>query len=106
MERHRWPHDLRTNVVLYAFPTGHFTYNSAGTIQRTVRRFSGSLPTAVKLNLKAKQYAGIGSTVPPTAPPKQNSFSRQLQPNIYTVKSVLKSCWYLKGSVTNEQNEK
>jgi hypothetical protein len=40
-------------VVLQAFPAGHFTYNSVGTIQRTVRRFSGSLPDAVRLNLQA-----------------------------------------------------
>jgi hypothetical protein len=42
-------------VVLEAFPAGHFTYNSVGTIQRTVRRFSGSLPVAVRFNLKAGQ---------------------------------------------------
>jgi hypothetical protein len=42
-------------VILEAFPTGHFTYNSVGTIQRTVRRFSGSLPIAVRLNLQAEQ---------------------------------------------------
>jgi hypothetical protein len=42
-------------VVLQAFPTGHFTYNSVGTTQRTVRRFSGSLPIAVRLNLEAGQ---------------------------------------------------
>ena len=42
-------------IVLPAFPTGHFTYNSVGTIQRTVRRFSASLPVAVQLNLNAAQ---------------------------------------------------
>jgi hypothetical protein len=42
-------------IVLPAFPTGHFTYNSMGTIQRTVRRFSASLPVAVQLNLNAAQ---------------------------------------------------
>jgi hypothetical protein len=42
-------------VVLHAFPTGHVTYTSVGSIQRTVRRFSGSLPTAVQLNLNAGQ---------------------------------------------------
>jgi hypothetical protein len=42
-------------VVLQAFPTGHFTYNSVGTIERTVRRFSGNLPAAVQTNLKAAQ---------------------------------------------------
>jgi hypothetical protein len=40
---------------LHAFPTGHFTYNSVGTIQRTVRRFSNSLPIAVQFNLEAAQ---------------------------------------------------
>jgi hypothetical protein len=42
-------------VVLQAFPAGHFTYNSVGTMQRTVRRFCGSLPVAVRINLKAGQ---------------------------------------------------
>jgi len=40
-------------VVLDAFPTGRFAYNSVGTVQRTVRRFSASLPIAVRLNLDA-----------------------------------------------------
>jgi hypothetical protein len=40
-------------VVLQAYPTGHFTYNSVGTIERTVRRFSGSLAMAVRINLQA-----------------------------------------------------
>jgi hypothetical protein len=43
-------------VVLQAFPAGHFTYNSVGTIRRTVRRFSVSLPDAVRLN---RETAGI-----------------------------------------------
>ena len=42
-------------VVLQAFPAGQFTYNSAGTVQRTVRHFSGSLSVAERLNLKAEQ---------------------------------------------------
>ncbi len=42
-------------VVLDGFPTGQFTYNSVGTVQRTVRRFSASLPVAVRLNLEAGQ---------------------------------------------------
>jgi hypothetical protein len=56
-------------VVLSVFPTGNFTYNSVGTIQRTVRRFSNSLPIAVRLNCEA---AGIH---PPfmTLPPATNS---------------------------------
>ena len=41
-------------VVLQGFPAGHFTYDSVGTLERTVRRFSASLPIAVKLNLAVK----------------------------------------------------
>ena len=42
-------------VVLHAFPAGHFTYNSVGTTERTVRHFSASLPIAVKLDLQVGQ---------------------------------------------------
>ncbi len=47
-------------VVIQAYPAGQYTYTSVGTIQRTVRRFSATLATAVKLNRTA---AGIQ---PPT----------------------------------------
>jgi len=40
-------------VVLEGYPAGQYTYTSIGTLQRTVRRFSASLETAVKLNLQA-----------------------------------------------------
>jgi hypothetical protein len=40
-------------VVVQGFPAGHFTYNSVGTVQRTVRRFSGNLAAAMRINLKA-----------------------------------------------------
>jgi hypothetical protein len=53
-------------VVLEAYPAGQYTYTSVGTIQRTVRRFSGSLVTAVKINRAA---AGIQ---PPTFDRKAN----------------------------------
>jgi hypothetical protein len=43
-------------VVVQAYPTGHYTYTSVGTIQRTVRRFSGTLAAAILLNRAA---AGI-----------------------------------------------
>jgi len=42
-------------VVLHAFPAGHYTYNSVGTTERTVRHFSASLPIAVKLDLQVGQ---------------------------------------------------
>jgi hypothetical protein len=47
------PYDF---VVVQAYPAGQYTYTSVGTIQRTVRRFSGVLATAVKINRAA---AGI-----------------------------------------------
>ena len=39
-------------VIIEAYPAGHYTYASVGNLQRTVRRFSASLETAVKLNLQ------------------------------------------------------
>jgi hypothetical protein len=38
-------------VIIAGYPTGQFTYESVGTIRRTVRRFSASLDIAVKSNL-------------------------------------------------------
>lgn len=52
-------------VIIEGYPAGHYTYTSVGDLQRTVRRFSASLDTAVKLNLQAEasqepaQAAGI-----------------------------------------------
>ncbi|MGC9941804.1 MAG: hypothetical protein ABSE48_08200 [Verrucomicrobiota bacterium] len=43
-------------VDLQAFPAGQFTYNSVGTLQRTVRHYCAGLPAAVQLNRLA---AGI-----------------------------------------------
>jgi len=45
------PYDF---VVIQAYPAGQYAYTSVGTIQRTVRRFSCGLETAVKLNLIAE----------------------------------------------------
>ena len=45
-------------VILAGYPTGEFTYNSVGTIQKTIRRFSANLDKAVKANLDtAEQHA-------------------------------------------------
>jgi hypothetical protein len=49
-------------VVVQAYPTGHYTYTSVGTIQRTVRRFGTKLANAILVNRAA---AGIK---PPTYP--------------------------------------
>jgi hypothetical protein len=40
-------------VVIQAYPAGQYTYASVGTLQRTVRRFAASLPTAIRLNRDA-----------------------------------------------------
>ena len=48
-------------VILEGYPAGKFTYNSLGTIQKTVRRFSAKLNKAVELHLEAEQ------ATPPTA---------------------------------------
>lgn len=42
-------------VVIEGYPAGQYTYTSVGSLQRTVRRFSASLETAVKLNLQAEE---------------------------------------------------
>jgi len=42
-------------VIIEGYPAGHYTYNSVGDLQHTVRRFSTSLDTAVKLNLQAEE---------------------------------------------------
>ena len=45
-------------VLIAGYPTGEFIYQSVGTIQRTVRRFSANLDKAVKSNLAtAEQQA-------------------------------------------------
>ena len=42
-------------VVLLGYPAGQYTYNSVGTVQRTVRHFSASLLSAVKTNFEASE---------------------------------------------------
>jgi hypothetical protein len=43
-------------VVIQGYPTGQYTYTSVGSIRRTIRRFSATLSTAIKVNRAA---AGI-----------------------------------------------
>jgi hypothetical protein len=40
-------------VILAGYPTGEFSYNSVGSVRRTVRRFSANLDRAVQANLAA-----------------------------------------------------
>jgi hypothetical protein len=42
-------------VILAGYPTGEFTYNSVGSVRKTVRRFSTNLDKAVQANLAARQ---------------------------------------------------
>jgi hypothetical protein len=39
-------------VIIAGYPEGQYTYTSVGNLQKTVRRFSASLPAAVKMNLQ------------------------------------------------------
>jgi hypothetical protein len=48
-------------VVLHAYPAGEYTYDSAGSIRRTVRRFAGGLETAIKLNLQSGENSSSGT---------------------------------------------
>lgn len=41
-------------VILTGYPTGEFTYNSVGSVRKTVRRFSANLDKAVQANLAAR----------------------------------------------------
>jgi hypothetical protein len=41
-------------VIIEGFPAGQYTYQSLGTIERTVRKFSANLGAAVGSNLQAK----------------------------------------------------
>jgi hypothetical protein len=42
-------------VILAGYPTGEFTYNSVGSVRKTVRRFSANLDKAVQANLAARR---------------------------------------------------
>jgi len=40
-------------VILEGYPDGQYTYTSVGSLQRTVRRFTGNLSEAVRVNFEA-----------------------------------------------------
>lgn len=48
-------------IVLHSYPAGQFSYTSVGGIQRTVRRFSGGLETAVNLILHSDKLPAPGT---------------------------------------------
>ena len=42
-------------VILVGYPAGQHTYTSVGTVEKTVRRFTGTVAAAVKFNLAAEE---------------------------------------------------
>jgi hypothetical protein len=50
-------------VVLRGYPAGHYTFSSVGGIQRTVRRFSTGLETAIKLTLQPSEKSSAGKSL-------------------------------------------
>jgi hypothetical protein len=42
-------------VIIEGYPAGEFNYTSAGTVRRTIRRFSANLAGALKLNAEAQK---------------------------------------------------
>jgi hypothetical protein len=57
-------------VVLHSYPAGQYTYTSVGDIQRTVRRLSGGLETAVNLTLQAEEKTNAGPIAVQSQPPR------------------------------------
>ena len=51
-------------VILLGYPAGMQTYTSLGTVTKTVRRFTGTVGAAVKLNLTAEEKT---AAAPPSA---------------------------------------
>jgi len=49
-------------VIVQGYPAGQYTYTSAGSVQRTVRKFSASLPAAVQATLDAEKEPQPGSS--------------------------------------------
>ena len=48
-------------VILLGYPAGQYTYDSVGTVKKTVRRFSANLLKAVNLNSETKEKSGAAS---------------------------------------------
>jgi hypothetical protein len=44
-------------VIIEGYPAGQYTYNSLGSIHKTIHRFSAQLSKAVELNLQSEQRA-------------------------------------------------
>ncbi len=47
--------NLYDYVVIHAYPAGQYVYTPVAPVQKTIRKFSAGLDTAVKLNLQAAE---------------------------------------------------
>jgi len=54
-------------VILTGYPAGETTYTSVGTVQKTVRRFTGTLAGAVRFKVAAERWTEVPLRMPPKA---------------------------------------
>jgi len=54
-------------VILLAYPAGETTYTSVGTLQKTARRFTGTLATAVRFKIAQARWTAVPLRMPPGA---------------------------------------
>jgi uncharacterized repeat protein (TIGR03806 family) len=54
-------------VILLGYPAGEATYTSIGTVQKTVRRFTGTLTAAVKFQIGEKRWSEVPLRMPANA---------------------------------------
>ena len=54
-------------VILDGYPAGEATYTSVGTVQKTVRRFTGTLAAAVNYQIAATRWMAVPSHMPAQA---------------------------------------
>jgi len=51
-------------VILLGYPAGEHTYTSVGTMQKTVRRFTGTLAAAVKYQIAERKWTAVQLNLP------------------------------------------
>ena len=54
-------------VILLAYPAGETTYTSVGTVQKTVRHFTGTLAAAVRSKVAETRWTAVPLRMPPKA---------------------------------------
>ena len=54
-------------VILLAYPAGETTYTSVGTVQKVVRRFTGTLAEAARLRVAEARWTAVPLRMPPEA---------------------------------------